>query len=143
MLLFLDFDGVLHSNYSDEEKLFCRVELLWNILRALPEVKVIFSTSWREYHTMGEMIDFVTAGGGEDLIPRFIGITPVIPYAGYYPRRDLEIQTWIDANGYSCHWIAIDDLPELFNDGHPNLYVVDGERGLNKADVKSILKRLQ
>ena len=142
MILFLDFDGVLHSNYSDDEGLFCQTKLLWKILRAIPKIEVVFSTSWREVHTLDEMVTFVTLGGGEDLVSRFIGVTPVLPYVGFYPRRDLEITNWLEANGHTCQWLAIDDMPEFFNDGHPNLYAVDGGRGLTKSDVKLIIKRL-
>ena len=53
----------------------------------------------------------------------------------YYPRRDLEIQTWLDTNGYNCPWLAIDDMLELFGGGHPNLYTVDGNCELTDADV--------
>ena len=142
MLLFLDFDGVLHPNGCGDEELFCSVELLWLILRACPDVKVVFSTSWREIYKLEDMVKFVTSGGGEDLMVRFIGKIPTFADVGYYPRRDIEIQSWLDANGYCCPWIAIDDMQELFNDEHPNLYVVDGDYGLTDADVFTIIEKI-
>lgn len=142
MILFLDFDGVLHPERRDAE-LFCRVALLWDILRTCPDVDVVFSTTWRDIHRPEELLDFVTYGGGEDIAHRFIGSTPSLEAEDPYDRRDLEIQRWIDANGYTGHWLAIDDMPELFNGGHPNLYVVDGTRGLTNEDVLAILGRIQ
>lgn len=142
MLLFLDFDGVLHPNGLDDE-LFCRVSLLWKILRTCPEVNVVFSTSWREMYRFEEMVGFVTSGGGEDLAPRFVGKIPTFADVGYYPRRDIEIQSWLEASAYSCQWLAIDDMPELFNGEHPNLYVVAGDCGLTDADVLAIIGRIQ
>lgn len=138
MILFLDFDGVLHPYSCGDEGLFCKVALLWKILRACPDVKVVFSTSWREIFSFEEMVLFVTRGGGEDLATRFIGKTPVLKDEGDLPRRDIEIQNWLDANGYSCPWLAIDDMPRMFN-GHPNLYVIAGHRGLTDSDVLAII----
>ena len=89
------------------------------------------------------MVGFVTSGGGEDLAIRFIGRIPTFADVGFYPRRDIEIQSWLDANGYTCPWLAIDDMPELFNVGHPNLYVVAGDCGLTDADVLAILGRIK
>lgn len=141
MIIFLDFDGVLHPEVNDAEP-FCRVALLWNILRTCPDVQVVFSTSWREIHRPEELLDFVTYGGGENLAHRFIGSTPSLDAEDPFNRRDIEIQRWLDANSYSGPWLAIDDMPQLFNGGHPNLYVVDGNYGLTDLDVLAILKRL-
>jgi len=143
MILFLDFDGVTHPQKNRDEDPFCRVELLWEILRACPEVRVVFSTSWRDDYDFDIMLDFVTYGGGEDLSARFVGITPNLEGEGHYGRRDLEIQGWLDANGYSGLWLAIDDMPELFSFGHPNLYVVSGEHGLTDADVLAIIGKIK
>jgi hypothetical protein len=76
-ILFLDFDGVLHPIQRSEPD-FCRLELLWKILRACPDVEVVFSTSWRKIYSPDEIIEFVTFGGGEDMAHRFIGSTPSI-----------------------------------------------------------------
>ena len=105
-----------------------------------PEVRVVFSTSWREVYRPDEMVEFVTYGGGEDLAHRIIGQTPSLENEGRYGRRDLEIQSWLDANHHIGQWLAIDDMPEIFSGGHPNLYVVDGTRGLTNEDVLAILE---
>lgn len=141
VILFLDFDGVLHPLLSSEPE-FCRLDLLWKILRACPDAKVVFSTSWREVYRPEEMVEFVTYGGGEDLSHRIIGRTPSIKVEEPCDRRDLEIQSWLDVNDHSGPWLAIDDMPELFNGGHPNLYVVNGETGLTDADILAILGRI-
>lgn len=142
MILFLDFDGVLHPHLRHEPD-FCHNELLWQILRACPDAQVVFSTSWRDIYSPAEMVVFVTNGGGEDLAHRFIGFTPNLEKEGRYGRRDLEIQSWIDTDAYNRQWLAIDDVPELFNGGHPNLYIVDGNRGITDADVSLITARIQ
>lgn len=142
MILFLDFDGVLHPHLRHEPD-FCRNELLWQILHTCPDTQVVFSTSWRDSYKFDEMIEFVTCGGGEDLQHRIIGSIPNLEKEGLYGRRDLEIQSWIDTNDYAEQWLAIDDVPDLFNGGHPNLYIVNGNRGLTDADVSAIIGRIQ
>lgn len=141
-ILFVDFDGCLHPHLRQEPD-FCRLPLLWQILRACPDVQVVFSTSWKEVYRHDEMVEFVTWGGGEDLAARIIGATPNIDTGNQCSRRDLEIQSWLDANGHTGQWLAIDDMAELFNGGHPNLYVVDKRYGLTDADVLAIIERLQ
>lgn len=142
MILFLDFDGVLHPAVRGRVP-FCHTHLLWQILRACPDVNVVFSTSWRDTFDPVAMLDFVTYGGGEDLEPRFIGETPNCEDEGLYGRRDLEIQRWLDTNNHAGPWLALDDMVELFSGGHPNLYVCDGNRGLTDADVVAIIERMQ
>jgi hypothetical protein len=140
MIIFLDFDGVLHPNDRIEE--FCRTPLLWQILRACPDAQVIFSTTWRDSYDFDNMLDFVTAGGGEDLAHRFIGNTPSLEDEGHYGRRDLEIKRWLTTNAHTGAWLAIDDMAELFAGGHPNLHLTDGDCGLTDADVQKIIDKL-
>lgn len=142
MILFLDFDGVLHPHMRTEPD-FCRLPLLWTILRSCPDMRVVFSTSWRVVYRPDEMVEFVTWGGGEDLAHRIIGSTPDLEAEGLYGRRDLEIQSWLDTNNYSGQWLAIDDVPALFNGGHTNLYLVDGDTGLTDKDVLEIIESIK
>ena len=151
MILFLDFDGVLHPYPTLLEPMFFRTNLLWEILRVCPNVAVVFSTSWREEHSLEYLVDFVTYGGGEDLAHRFIGCTTNIEHEGYYGRRDLEIQYWLDANCPNSDWLALDDMPELFfdpdthsEDGlHSNLKIINYRTGLTKLYVQTIIRILQ
>lgn len=142
MILFLDFDGVIHPNVRDEP-VFCRLPLLWKVLRSCPEVKVILSTSWRDDYSYEYLLKCVTEGGGEDLAPRFIGQTPNLESEGLYGRRDLEIQNWLDTNKHIGPWLALDDMVEIFSGGHPNLYLIDGNSGLTDEDVVAIIGRIQ
>lgn len=147
-ILFLDFDGVLHPKNTDQETVFCCVELLWKILRACPNVEVVFSTSWRELHKFDELLDFVTYGGGEDLVRRFIGVNPSIllesgaNHAGQLYQREEECLSWLVTNIQSHHpWLALDDADCWF--ARPNLYLVNPETGLTDADVLAIVGRIK
>lgn len=142
MIIFLDFDGVLHPHVRRETD-FCQLPQLWKILRACPETKVVFSTSWREIYDHAEMIAFVASAAGRDLAHRFLDSTPNLESEGRYGRRDLEIQAWLDTNNHSGLWLALDDMPEIFCGQNPNLYVVDGSTGLTDADVDAIIQRIE
>jgi len=151
MLLFLDFDGVLHPLRGDgiDARLFSRVAALWEILRACPDVRVVFSTSWRETYKFDELTALVTRDGGEDLAHRFIGCTPNLEGEGFYGRRDLEIQSWLEDYDPAVPWLALDDMPELFagEDGeeadYTNLHLVDYQTGLTATDVVAIIGRIE
>lgn len=74
MILFLDFDGVLHPyplHVDDQHaELLMHTPLLWSLLRRLPELQVVVSSSWRERFNMDYLVDFLTYGGGEELADR-------------------------------------------------------------------------
>ena len=147
MILFLDFDGVLHSlTGENDDGCFCRLPVLWEILRTCPEVEVVFSTSWREIYSPDEMLDFVTANGGEDLRHRFIGQTPsipVVPDADEYRSREIECLAWLSENNRDLsRWLALDDFEYWFSRESPNLYLVNNMTGLTEMDIPAILERL-
>ena len=136
-ILFLDFDGVLYPVGRDVER-FCRVGLLWQLLRDCSLVDVVFSTSWRESYTFEQMLEFVTYGGGEDLAARFVGMTPVLDPN---TTREAECLAWLRANGNEPRrWVALDDAAHWFEG--PNLYLVNQHTGLTADDVETLAERL-
>lgn len=143
MILFLDFDGVLHPECCENDRqLFCCTAALWQILRACPDVQVVFSSSWREAHRPEELLDFVTLGGGEDLAHRFIGSTPILESGEHRYKREAECREWLRIN--SCEtqpWLALDDTDFWFEG--TNLFLVDYQVGLTDEDVAAIIKRMQ
>lgn len=142
MILFLDFDGVLHGVMRREPD-FCRAPLLWQILRACPSANVVFSTSWREIYRPDELVEFVTRDGGRDLAHRFIGQTPRLHARSDYDPRLMECLNWLQSNGHAdSPWLALDDVPQNYNH-HPYLYLVDRTTGLTDADVAAIIQRIQ
>lgn len=144
MILFLDFDGVLHPETSDAE-LFCRLPLFWELLRQCPEVEVVFSTSWREIYPQDELLAFVTSGGGEDLAHRFIGSTPLArkpPYEDDYRLREIECLAWLEGSGLQERpWLALDDVAYWFSPNNSNHYLVNYRTGLTEVDMAEIVRR--
>ena len=71
MILFLDFDGVLHPQPNDGAQ-FSNAPRVWELLARHPEVSIVFSTGWRFEHTLAALRQFATQQGGEHLADRFI-----------------------------------------------------------------------
>lgn len=144
MILFLDFDGVLHPTSAEADQLFCCAQHLWSILRRHPEANVVFSTSWRGQHSLDELIDFATFGGGEDLASRFIGATPQLDSDGDYQHRRRECEAWLADNGREGGpWLALDDMQLLMGFGESeNVYIVDYRHGLREHDIEAVAARI-
>lgn len=144
MILFLDFDGVMHPALRGEPD-FCRNHLLWQILRACPAVNVVFSTSWREIYAHEELVMFTTRNGGEDLAHRFVACTPcIIPRSqALQSTREAECLLWMQTNEPQRSWLAIDDCESFFLPFSPVLHLTDRKTGLTESDVQKIIERLQ
>lgn len=148
-ILFLDFDGVLHPDFARGTALFSARPLLWQLLDECPYLEVVFSTSWREIHPVDELIQFVTAGGGEHLAARFIGTTPsIVAERGanitQCYRRESEIKRWLLGNGQIHRlWIALDDFKEYFSPDCPNLIAIDHITGLKPEHMEVLIARCQ
>ncbi|NOT14515.1 MAG: hypothetical protein HOP21_02835 [Methylotenera sp.] len=113
MILFLDFDGVLHSalNAAGHPDDFNKLPLLENWLREYPEVDVVISSSWREIKRMEALREIFS----EDLRQRVVDKCPIIPIneeTNYY--RYEEILTWIKLIKYDGLWLALDDAAHEF-----------------------------
>lgn len=145
--IFLDFDGVLHpEGLDDASRLFECAPRLWAILRAVPAAQVVFSTSWRSHHSLGELNDYATAGGGEDLAGRFIGGTPKIrtfDEIGADLHRENECIAWREQAGHIGAWLAIDDIQHWFSTPSRNVFITDYRVGLSDNDVPLIIARLR
>lgn len=129
MILFLDFDGVLHPAGCSVDRLFCRLECLEDWLRSRPEVSVVISSSWREVHPLEEMRQYFSL----DLQCRVVGKTPVLDGG---VSREAEILAWLAASSAPAQpWVALDDMPALFSPGLRQLMAVDGATGLTKSNL--------
>lgn len=113
MILFLDFDGVLHPEYDGmavpEEVAFCHLLRFEAIMRDFPAVEIVISSMWRYYFPLEALRERFS----EDIRPRIIGTTPLIEREDgkYLPaRRESEILQWLADNARQDEdWIALDD----------------------------------
>ena|SRR6185369_5198182 len=150
MILFLDFDGVLHPRPapgSGETDLFRSLHLLEGVLRQLPDVEVVISSAWRVSQSPDEIREYFA----EDLRDRIIGMTPL-------PGEDIELapselvnfprQTqcvaWLARNRPAgAPWLAIDDTAEEFEPRCAQLLLIDGWEGLTPESAAKLLGRLK
>lgn len=151
MILFLDFDGVLHSSdvwlknvhptsagyFSEDERkwltdkgrklvrcadpFFEHAQRLADALEDRP-VDIVISSSWRSHFSLQRLGSFLPPA----LEQRVVGNTAVIDESNPDGMRLFECQTWLNMRAMAnCPWLALDDMPELFfagrNPAPPNL----------------------
>lgn len=153
MIIFLDFDGVLHpENVKSQEPLLCRLPLLEEVLREFPRAEIVISSTWRlrwqdpEVATQ-EMRKHFSA----DIAPRVTGVTPncldldwrAAPDGlSLYPRH-WECETWLRAHRPpGTPWVAMDDRAYWFRPFCKNLMVVDRDTGFVAANKQELRERL-
>lgn len=144
MILFLDFDGVLHPHFvrpGDQFESWPRLEA---VLIEHAHVEIVVSSSWRTIPA-AEWDQEVP----ESLRRRVVGRTPVIsrPLRARYPLdyepepiRFWEIQRYLKTTRQASRpWVALDDDETVFPPACPNLILCrdgfgdDEERRLRAA----------
>jgi hypothetical protein len=142
MIIFLDFDGVLHPAYprktlpANENLPFSYLPRLERVVRDFPASRIVISSSWR----INRPWENVISAFSRDITARIIGATPVLiqkepPYQRY--TRYKEILDFLDNKNLSAvQWIALDDDPELYPKKCQNLILCAD--GFHDAEEKSL-----
>jgi hypothetical protein len=138
MYLFLDIDGVLHPFPSDEYFRPENCSVLERLLDRYPDIQVIISSSWRNYHPLEQLKSFMPA----KIAQKIIDATKLenSAHTGSYSRqglRERQIQEWMQENAPEGKWFAIDDTLELYSEGAPLFYPNECE-GLQEIDLAGI-----
>lgn len=139
MILFLDFDGVLHPQYegmpTPTEEVFCHLPRFESVMREFPTVQIVVSSTWRYKFTVDQM----RAHFSPDIAARIIGATPQSEIAGsgyQVARRENEILDWLSASGNTgIQWIALDDAAWQFERHRDRVVVCSWYIGLDDATV--------
>ncbi len=143
MILFLDFDGVLHPEPCyDDGQLFSCLPRLESVLRDFTGVQIVISSTWREKYSLSELKTFFSA----DIATRIVGVTPVwqkipeiVDAVGY--QRHAEIEGWLRQSGEPWRsWLAIDDKSYLFKPFLKNLIKTNSLIGID-ADAENRLRQ--
>lgn len=144
MIIFLDIDGVLHPDPAMAEQAFCQRHLLWPMLSARPNLKVVISSDWRKRYSLSELADFITSGGDMALKQRFVGVTPVLPGALHeYRGRERECLAWLTQHSAGEQsWVALDDVAGNFTFGSPQLVLTNYQTGLTETDIDAALSKV-
>ncbi len=134
MILFLDYDGVMHPDpCPDAARLFENAQRLARVLEPFPGVGVVLSTSWRNVRTPAELM----APLPKSLRQRILGSTPRFcdfsSVAGRVPyRRHAECEQWLREHSmYDSPWWALDDRPDWFAPYCENLIECDSRCGFD------------
>lgn len=119
MILFLDFDGVLHPQPCNLDEEFCYLPRLEGVLRDYPEVRVVVSSMWRYDQDLETLQSYFS----EDIQQRVFDVTPMARKQAYgndsvflisAKIRHDEILDWIKLNEYGGAWVALDDAVKQF-----------------------------
>ena len=146
MILFLDFDGVLHKEpCHDTGMLMCNLPRMEAILRDFPGVDVVISSTWRELLDLEQLRSYFSPY----IAPRIIGVTPdwrevshLFAVVGSYIRQ-VEIEGWLQASGRSSEqWVALDDRAYLFAPSIPNLVCCAPDTGIDDGVESALRKKL-
>lgn len=141
MILFLDFDGVLHPEPCfDRTQFFCFLPKLENVLREFSSVKIVISSTWRDNRSLNELRGFFS----ETIRHRVIGTTPhwrdcreLLENFGFQHQAEIEAYLRSSPEPWES-WIAIDDKPYLFRPFLPNLIKTKSEIGFDEVAEKRL-----
>ena len=139
MILFLDIDGVLRPLFG-EKYVLPFLSRLERVLREHKDIEVVISSSWRE----DQELESLRTHFSLDIRARIVSCTPVLDYLDYHHVRQAEIMAWLSENQREHEiWVALDDDDWLFEAEHPNLILVDPERGFDFKAEALLRERIQ
>ena len=140
MLLFLDFDGVLHPYPCSDSEYFCWMDNLESILHFFPNTEVVISSSWREHYSISALKQLFP----KSIQKQIIDVTPTIIESSYAEGgREIEIIQWLKYQGREQeNWIALDDNINLFDQFMQNVIECDSMTGLDDDCVQKLWIKL-
>lgn len=161
MILFLDFDGVVHPEPCfTKDKEFQSLPLIEAVLREFPTVEVVISSAWRLDWFIdlwppaeGECVIALRKHFSDDIQPRVVGATPDFRYC--HPNRlpegldafirQFECEAWLRENRPPwTPWLAVDDRAWWFKPFCKNLLEVsDPTVGFTQSHAVELRTRLQ
>jgi len=139
MILFLDFDGVLHPiSGSNPFQPACVFELE-TVIHHFPSLEIVVTLSWREEKSMEELIALV----GPVIGKRIIGTTPIMDDPFLHHTRYHEVMAYLACLPEQDRvWVAIDDEVGNYPPEMPVL-IVDRHTGLTNQDRERLMILLQ
>ena len=139
VILFLDFDGVLHPAGCHTDRHFCELPRFENLMRQYPDVRIVISSAWQEAFPLPALRALFSA----DLAARIIGRTLTADTDGDAKNRHQQIWQYLGkAGATSARWIALDDAQTQFPRRCPQLVVCDPARGFDELAAERLVQRL-
>lgn len=145
MIVFLDFDGVLHPEPCyDTTKYFIFLPRLESVLREFNDLKIVISSTWREKYSLSELKKYFSPDIANLIIgvtPRWQDISEIV--AGIQYQRHAEIEAWIRQSSTPWErWLAIDDKPYLFKPFLNNLVKTNSLTGFDGTTENMLRTKL-
>jgi hypothetical protein len=140
VILFLDYDGVLHPDPCTEgSRLFENAARLADTLERFAGLGIVLSTSWRTKCTESELLDPLPPGLRQLILgctPRSSDFSPPLELIPY--RRHAECVQWLKDHGMAgSPWWALDDRADWFAPYCENLIACDPRVGFdNRAAAR-------
>jgi hypothetical protein len=132
MVLFLDFDGVLHPRAAGQIP-FIRRPLLEAFLRlpAMRGVRIVISSPWRQAFSLDTLRHLFTP----DIGVRVADVTPALAEYHTEHKQGEEIEAWL-AKHTALSWVALgDDLEAFAPHLRHRLVLCDGTVGVTESDL--------
>ncbi|MDB5807634.1 MAG: uncharacterized protein JWN73_4956 [Betaproteobacteria bacterium] len=142
VILFLDFDGVLHPvGGVPERQRMGKLPLLEALLRepGLEGVGIVISSTWRVIHTAAQLRSLFAP----DMRERVLGCTPQLEQHRTPHRRYEDISAWLRAHPAIREWVALDDDFHGFApEAHARTVFTNSDTGLTPRDIDVLRARL-
>ncbi len=143
MLIFLDFDGVLHSAHSrPNATLFSQIPIFEQFFNQAEyaDCQFVISSTWR----INRYLDDLRAYFSSDFRQRIIGTTPVLSGLGNITgSREREILAWLrDFQREQETWIALDDMRSYFDAYAHHVYFCQAGTGLTERDLLQLAQHI-
>ena len=140
ILVFLDFDGVMHPAGCQTSRYFCQRDLFEAVMREHPSAGIVITSTWRHAYPMAEIRRFFSP----DIAQRIVGKTPTHEDETDEHIRYREIRALLQHPKVAgARWIAVDDSDFEFPEGCPNLVLCDSDRGFDDEAAQSLRERLK
>ena len=139
VILFLDFDGVLHPAGCHTAQHFSELPRFEALMREYPDVRIVISSAWQRTFPLPALRALFSA----DIAARIIGRTLTADPEGDAKNRHQQIWFYLGrAGATSARWIALDDAESQFPRRCPQLVLCDPACGFDELAAQQLIARL-
>ena len=145
MIVFVDFDGVLHPEGCTPAKHFMHAENLFQCLESY-HVELVISSTWRERQTLETLKDKMGKLGSMviDVTPSYKDIDlSSYPERIHTYHRHIECLEWMRRNRKPWDlWLAIDDRSYLFTPFFKDVVLCEPSVGITPQTLLNLQENL-
>jgi HAD domain in Swiss Army Knife RNA repair proteins len=149
MIVFLDFDGVLHPEPCYPDQFFCKRDLFEDVMRAYQSVEIVITSTWKKKHSLQALRSHFSL----EIAKRIVDTTPDLRQTpelhelaesiGPTYTRQVEIEGWLRKHDRVWEsWVALDDRAYWFRPFEKNLLLCDAKTGMDEDLATALRNRL-